>query len=150
MSKAEAKYHYTESGLDNAYLVNGFDIEDDEVIIHDIIGLHNAIGMALVYKPGKLTGKEVRFIRNTLDLSQSRLGKLLGVTYQTILLWETGRQKITKGSDHFLRTLFFAYLNKEGDCSVYDRINEIAELDAKAMRKDMAFKQHSDAWKIAA
>src|SRR5437016_3970105 len=86
------EYHYTECGLDNIYLVNGFEItknkRDKEIFIHDIHGLHKTIGMMLVHKQGLLSGNEIKFVRTTLDFSQTRLAKLLGCTYQTILLWE--------------------------------------------------------------
>ena len=86
-------YHYTECGLDNIYLVNGVKITktksgDEEIFIHDIHGLHKAIGMILVSKRGFLSGKEIKFIRSTLDLSQTTLAKILGCSYQTVLLWE--------------------------------------------------------------
>ena len=76
-------YHYTECGLDNIYLVNGVKITktksgDEEIFIHDIHGLHKAIGMILVSKRGFLSGKEIKFIRSTLDLSQTTLAKILG------------------------------------------------------------------------
>ena len=55
------KYHYTECGLNNIYLLNGFTINqlengDKEVFIHDIHGLHKTIGMALIFKGGLLSG----------------------------------------------------------------------------------------------
>ena len=53
--KAREMYHYTESGLDNVYLVNGFEFipspSGKSVVIQDIDGLHNAIGR--ISNPGK-------------------------------------------------------------------------------------------------
>lgn len=130
-------YHYTECGLDNIYLVNGFDIiktdsGDDEIFIHDIHGLHKAIGMILISKHGLLSGKEIKFIRSTLDLSQKALAKILGCSYQTILLWEKNKVTISKTADHFLKTIFFAYLDVENGKAIYDKINEIADHDANS------------------
>lgn len=129
------KYHYTECGLDNIWLQNGFSItktEDGEeyININDIHGLHNVIGLTLITKRGLLFGKEIMFIRRTLDLSQKTLAKILGVNYQTILGWEKNKRSIDKTADHFLKTIFFAYINKDEYSEVYDKINEIVDLDA--------------------
>ena len=59
-------YHYTECGLDNVYLANGYEMKETPsgrlVSIHNIHDLHHAIGKALVFKPGVLIGSEIRFI----------------------------------------------------------------------------------------
>ncbi len=129
-------YHYLESGLDNVYLMNGFEITslpdgDEEIFIHDLSGLHKAIGMSLIVKRGLLTGKEIKFIRVMLDFSQKALGKVLGCDYQTILLWEKGKHAIPKMADHLLRLVFHAYLHPEKDKRIFDLVNELAESDSK-------------------
>jgi hypothetical protein len=53
------KYHYIECGLKNIYLLNGFKITkrkggDEEIFIHDVNGLHKAIGLSLISKQGLL------------------------------------------------------------------------------------------------
>jgi putative transcriptional regulator len=139
------RYHYTECGLDNIYLVNGFKITktkngDEEIFIHDIHGLHKAIGMILVCKPGLLNGKEIKFIRYTLDLSQTTLAKILGCSYQTILLWEKNKGIISKTADHLLRAIFFSYLDINSGKSIYEIINEIADFDAESVDKNISQK----------
>ena len=110
------KYHYTECGLDNIYLINGFEItktknETQEIFIHDIHGLHKIIGIILVFKPALLSGNEIKFIRTTLDLSQTALAKILGLSYQSILAWEKNKSPISKIAEHLLRMIFYAYLD---------------------------------------
>jgi len=150
------KYHYTESGLDNIYLVNGFEIiktEDggEEIFIHDIHGLHKTIGKTLIFKKGILNGNEIKFIRTTLDLSQTSLGRLLGLDYQTILGWEKNKSPISKTADHFLRIIFFSYINRENHCAVYDKINEIADIDAvEAEVRKIELEEVDDEWRLAA
>jgi DNA-binding transcriptional regulator YiaG len=128
------EYHYTECGLDNFYLINGFTIEklengEETIHIHDIHKLHYVIGRSLVFKPSLLIGKEVQFIRKTMDLSQTALGKLLGVEYQSVLGWEKNKNPISKTADHFLKMIFFTYLEKDKDSSAYKMINEISDLN---------------------
>lgn len=153
------EYHYTECGLDNIYLVNGFEItknnSDEEIFIHDIHGLHKAIGMALVCKQGLLLGNEIKFIRTTLDFSQTMLAKLLGCTYQTVLLWEKNKTPISKTADRLLRIMFFEYLNPEKDTTIYDLINEIADLEAEVASCEqkinkISFEETSDQWRLVA
>lgn len=153
--------HYTECGLNNIYLVNGFEITknadgDEEIFIRNIHGLHKIIGMILVTKYGLLRGDEIKFIRNTLDLSQARLAKLLGVDYQSVLGWEKNKRFISKTADHFLKTIFFSYIDKNNNNKVFDTINEIAEHDAKAVETDkekidkIIFDKKLECWRKAA
>lgn len=146
------KYHYTECGLDNIYLVNGFKITklkegDEEIFIHDIHGLHKAIGKILVFKHGLLSGKEIKFIRAMLDLSQKSLGRLLGLDYQTVLGWEKSKKPISKTADNFLRIIFLSYLDED---TLYEKINEIADLDANNEINRIELKEVNKEWRIAA
>jgi DNA-binding transcriptional regulator YiaG len=150
------KYHYTECGLDNIYLTNGFEITktkngDKEIFIHDIHGLHKTIGNILVFKRGLLAGNEIKFIRTTLDLSQKSLGNLLGLDYQTVLGWEKNKFPISKTADRFLKIIFYSFLNKEADATVYDKINEIANMDAETIEaKRIELKEVKDEWRLTA
>lgn len=58
-------YHYTDSGLNNVWLKSGFNIVDTPygrgVSIDDADGLHALLATDLTKKPGRLTGKELRF-----------------------------------------------------------------------------------------
>ena len=87
-------YHYTECGLSNIYLENGFQyIETSRgqaVSIKDASGLHRAIGLFLVTTKKDLIGEEIRFLRNEMLMSQHTLANLLGVSEQVLLL---GKQK---------------------------------------------------------
>jgi len=150
-------YHYTECGLDNVYLTNGFEVTrtedgDEEVFIHDIHGLHRAIGLCLVTKPSRLEGNEIRFIRHTLDVSQTSFARLMGVTYQSVLNWEKGKVDLPKTADHLMKALFFSYLNRDGSRVVYDKINEIADLDADEAEsaERIVFEERASVWRMAA
>ena len=157
MKKATEYYHYTECGLNNIYLVNGFKITktagDEEISIHDIHGLHKAISNLLIFKKGLLEGSEIKFIRTMLDLSQNKLAALIGCRYQQILLWEKNKNKISKPADRLLRITFYTYLHKAIDNGkVFDRINEIADLDAiKADHcNKIEFKEIKNTWQMVA
>ncbi|GAB6047018.1 hypothetical protein JCM19379_08410 [Methyloparacoccus murrellii] len=85
-------YHYRECGLDNVWLLNGYELHDTPygkgVSFVDVEGLDAAIAKALTEKPAPLTGRELRFLRIMLDMSQKSLGELFGKSAQTVALWE--------------------------------------------------------------
>ena len=77
-------HHYTDGGLKNVWLANGYTIKGtpfgEAVAIHDLDGLTRAICLALTEKEGLLTGAEFRYIRQAgMAVSQPVLGKMLGV-----------------------------------------------------------------------
>ncbi len=158
MKKQAEYYHYTECGLDNIYLVNGFKITkmsngDEELFINGIHGLHKAISHTLVFKKSLLEGSEIKFIRTMLDLSQNKLASLIGCRYQQILLWEKNKNKISKPVDRLLRIYLYTYLHKEIDNGeVFECINEIADLDATEAEycNKVEFKEIKHAWQLVA
>lgn len=125
-------YHYTECGLDNVWLANGYTVHitpyGKGVSVKDADSLLHELAKWLTQKPGRLTGKELRFLRTLLCLSQAGLGAMLGATEQSISLWErTG--KVPKTSDALLRMLVLEKFNGDGKVSqVIDRINTVEAL----------------------
>lgn len=101
-------YLYTESGLTHVWLANGFNLRKSKfgpgVSIHNVDGLHRALARALSQKP-LLTGAEVRFLRKEMGMSQHGLGELLGVTGQTVALWER-KGRLPKSVDRLLRLIY--------------------------------------------
>lgn len=101
-------YHYTESGLTNVWLANGFTLRKTKygqgVSIHNVDGLHRALARMLAQKP-RLTGAEVRFLRKEMGMSQRGLGELLGVTDQAVALWER-KGRLPRTADRLLRLIY--------------------------------------------
>ena len=142
-----SKYHYTQCGLDNVWLANGFEIDETPygrgMAIEDVKGLHAAIAAALVDKPGKLSGKEFRFLRSELDLSQARLGELMGREAQTVAGWEK-KLEVGDTADFLLRHI---YKQTMGGCQSYvDMIDHLKQLDIDAYRGELAFKETEKGW----
>jgi DNA-binding transcriptional regulator YiaG len=108
-------HHYTDGGLENVWLENGYTIRETPygpaVTIHDVDGLTRAICMALTDKAGIVSGKEFRYIRQGgMALSQAALGKMLGVDEQSVARWEkTGR--VPKWADKLIRLVYAAHAN---------------------------------------
>ena len=125
-------YHYTESGLGNVWLVNGFKQHEtaygEGVAFDNIEGLHREIGRWLcAYRP-RLTGPEFRFLRHELDLSQLALAGLLGNDAQSVALWEKGRVKVPAWADRLLRALYREHV--EGNVKIRAMVEAVVKLEA--------------------
>lgn len=142
-------YHYTESGLRNIWLKNGFVIHKtpygEGVSIHDLPGLHKAIGRSIANRP-KLTGAELRFLRKEMDMSQKALATLIGTSEQNISLWER-RGHIPKTSDRLIRLLYVEKVN--GNVQIKELIDRVNAMDAAAPAT-LEFEQSNEQWKEAA
>ena len=132
--KGEAMYHYTESGLRNVYLVNGFKIEKTAhgkgVAFENIEGLHRAIGKRLCAYSPRLKGPEVRFLRSEMDLSQAALAALLGNDAQSVALWEKAKVKVPKWADRFLRALYREHVGE--NVKIRALVERVAAMESEA------------------
>ena len=110
-------HHYTESGLKNIFLVNGFNVQtiDDEeyVSIDNVESLHKTIGQIITEKKASLAGDEIRFLRVNMNLSQKQVGHYLGVDSQTVARWEKGQCDIPRTADVVLRGMFIESIESE-------------------------------------
>jgi len=127
----EKLYHYTECGLDNVYLAGGVDFVDGpqgkQVIIRQIDGLHDAIGRLIVNGKRNLSGKELRFLRHEMLMSQATLAALLDVAEQTVHRWEAGKSDVPKPAEALIRLLFNEHLGEDG--TVKSALRRIAALE---------------------
>jgi len=137
-SKMKKGYHYTESGLTNVWLANGFTVRKTKygegVSIRDADGLHRALARALADRP-RLTGTEVRYLRKEMGLSQRGLGELLGVTDQAVALWER-KGRLPKTADRLLRLIYVEH--DKGNAPIRATIQRINEMDSKKNERIIA------------
>lgn len=132
-NKDKEMYHYTECGLDDVYLQNGFKITKSRsgrsVSIKNIEGLHDAIGENLVLHKKDLNGKEIRFLRHELLMSQSTLAHCLGIGWQAINRWENGKTQIPKPAEALIRLLYMSTRHPEKGGDVKKCLKKIADLE---------------------
>ena len=146
-------YHYTECGLRNISLMNGYEIfetnQGTTVSINDIDGLHKAIGLRLVFSKKDLSGEEIRFLRHELLMSQNGLASLLGVSEQTVRRWENDKICIPKSSEFLLRLLY-----REKTTNLHGKIatllKDITNLEDQINEKEMLFEDTMKGWKVSA
>ncbi|SEL90108.1 Helix-turn-helix [Colwellia chukchiensis] len=145
-------YHYTESGLSNVYLVNGFtvEVEDGEEFtsIDDAHGLHKAIAMAIVDGKRPMTHEEFKFLRIELNQSQSALAKRFGVNEQTIARYEKGQTSIPRTTDFCLRQLYTESLDRSSSLGYF--LELLADAEAQAAAVEIRMQEVEDHWEIAA
>jgi DNA-binding transcriptional regulator YiaG len=144
-------YHYSECGLSNVWLANGFEkIETpygEAVRIDRVEDLHKAIARDLVRDRPHLTGAEFRFLRTQLDLSQKRLAEYFGYEPQSVALWEK-RGKIPRWADHFIRALYREIA--EGNAQIQQLIERQGDIDRGDIDKHgqarQEYEEHEGAW----
>ncbi len=148
----EAPFQYKRCGLDNIYLLNGFEIthEDDGeryVTVLDVDGLHKAIGIHLVSMRKTLSPKEIRFLRKTLNLTQAEMGRLISQSPQQVARWEKGENNINGPADRLLRLMFLYTLHQaeEKQELPMEFLERLDELDALPDDK-MEFCNNGEDW----
>ena len=106
-------FHYTESGLDNVWLTNGFDTETfgeygSAVAVRQEKDLWRVLALGIVSQDTRMTGQELRFLRTLLDWTQTNLGRHLGYgDGQTVAKWEKARHDaVPVIADTFVRTAY--------------------------------------------
>lgn len=145
-------YHYTSCSLRNIWLCNGYEVKETSygkgVAIHNVDGLHKAIGLNLVRNKPQLSGAEIRFLRKELDMPQLQLAALLGVSENSVRGWERHRGKITKPAERLLRTLYQEYA--VGSSSVRALIEGIGQFNRDIYANGMKLEETDKGWATAA
>jgi putative transcriptional regulator len=147
-------YHYLESGLDNIYLLNGFKYIDSphgkQITIKDIDGLHKAIGSTLIKEKKNLSGKEIRFLRHEMLMSQSTLSRLLEVSEGAINRWENEKSMINKPAELLIRMLYAEYIGENNN--IRNSLKRIANIEDEMDQAsyELTLKETKDGWEIAA
>jgi DNA-binding transcriptional regulator YiaG len=105
-------YHYTKSGLDYVYLMNGYTVHDTPygrgVSIQHTEQLHDAIAKEIIRRPNRMRGQEVRFLRGRMHLSQEGLARIMRTSRPAIARYEGNPLKEIPGSADVALRLFYA------------------------------------------
>lgn len=141
-------YHYTQCGLDYVYLSGGVEFVDGprgkQIVIRDIEGLHNAIGRFIVNERHTLSGKELRFLRQEMLMSQALLANLLEVSEQTVHRWETAKSDTPKPAEALIRLLYNEHLGNNEKIKI--ALKRIAALEDEIDRKRLTLTDCDGAW----
>ena len=111
------KHRYRGAGLRNV-LVVGVAVGkcrrcgEEYVDIPAMADLHQKLGMAVIQKPSRLTGEELKFLRKLFGLTARQVAEETAYHPVTISDWETGEEKLTPQVDWYFR-FFFARKGRE-------------------------------------
>lgn len=149
--EARQPYHYTECGLDEVYLVGGYQVHDTEygrgVSVKDVDGLHRAIGLWLADDKKALNGKEVRFLRKELELTQAQLGDLLGASSQSVARWEKDETDMPGAAELLLRVIFVQHTGGKIDArELAERLRAATDVEPE----QVLFTERRGVWKARA
>ena len=143
-------YHYTDDGLRNVWLANGYEIKktpySEGVAFHNLDGLTRSICMALTRKASLLTGAEFRHIRSAgMLLSQPALGKLMGIDGQSVSRWEK-TSKVPRWADKLVRLLYAA--QAEGNEPIAKVVERIKTVERQVKHK-IVVKEFRGQWRTS-
>jgi len=153
---SDALFHYKSCGLPNVCLRNGYTVKEtkygEAVSIHNLEGLHRAIGLGLVNNNRTLSSDEVRFLRKEMDLPQAQLATLLDVSESTVRNWESSdesRADIPGPADRVLRKIYLEYINENS--SLREILERLAQLNRDRHElKCLEFTETDGEWLTAA
>lgn len=142
--------HYTACGLDNVWLLNGYEVIEtpygEATTVENERALHDAIAKSLFSQPGILTGKEFLFLRKEMDMSQQAIAEVFGVSDQTVRNLER-KEKLDAAYSHLMKAVSQEYFTGSS------RILEIIEAAKdKHDRGDIriSFEEDDNGWHQAA
>jgi DNA-binding transcriptional regulator YiaG len=110
MTVSREDYVYEESGLSHVVL-QGIEVrrcaacKSVEPVILNIEGVHQGIARAVIEKPWRLKGEEVRFLRTYLGFRAVDFARVMGVSKECVSRWENDREPIGGLADRALRLL---------------------------------------------
>ena len=101
------EYRYTESGLDNVVVKGARILVDDAgeqcVTIPNVNGLHKAIASGIVYRHSTMTGRELRFLRTEMGMTQAELAAMVHREPLAVSRWERGENPIDSNAEALIR-----------------------------------------------
>lgn len=102
-----AAYRYTECGLDNV-LIEGMNVlvddgETKSATIPNINALHRVIALGIVLKHSGMNGKELRYLRTEMGMTQAQMAQVVHREPLTISRWERGEDNIDSNAEAIIR-----------------------------------------------
>lgn len=102
-----SNYRYTECGLENVFIEGVSFVRDDKgeavIRIPNINGLHNAIAVGIVRRKAMMSGREMRFLRSEMGMTQAELAEMIHREPLTISRWERGETDIDANAETLIR-----------------------------------------------
>src|SRR5215469_3545904 len=106
----KSNYQFEESGLSNVVLC-GIELVrcehcgNEEPIIRGMEEVVRTIALAVVSKPYRLAGEEIRYLRKYVEMTSDQFSRLLHVDRSTLSKWENNEDPVGAQSDLAIRML---------------------------------------------
>jgi transcriptional regulator with XRE-family HTH domain len=121
---AMGEYRYTECGLDNVFIegINVLIDDGDEksTTIPNINALHRVIAHGIVSRKSGMSGKELRYLRTEMGMTQAQVAKIVHREPLTISRWERGEDNIDSNAEALIRMTAIETLGLPGDATVQE------------------------------
>jgi DNA-binding transcriptional regulator YiaG len=126
-------YQFKESGLDYVYLkgidlVKCHDCGTIDPIIPHINELMRVVALAVIARPYRLAGEEVRFLRKFLGKTGAEFSGIVSVDITTLSKWENNEDPVGEQSDRLIRAVVLALDDKLKERS-RDVINSFPQIE---------------------
>jgi DNA-binding transcriptional regulator YiaG len=110
----------------------------DSITIPDYEGLAAAVAMCRIAHPFKLSGSDIRFVRNTMGSKSKDVAEYLSVAPETYSRWESDRP-ISPASERVFRMLAYASLKERAngvkcDASTLATMKILSAFDKEELR----------------
>jgi DNA-binding transcriptional regulator YiaG len=105
------------------------------VTVEDAEGLHRAIAEHLCLNKALLDGKEFRFLRKLLNLTQAEVGVFMGCDVQSVARWEKGKSEINGAADKLMRVLYMT--SRRAGIDAAELIKKVTTLDTKIVERQV-------------
>lgn len=151
MRTKRENYRYDASGLPGVTLV-GVAVSrcpacgEYEVAIPRVEELHRALAFAVIQKPTRLAGAEIRFLRKYLGWSGADFAKHMGTAPETISRWEGDKVPIGPQADRLLR--LFVVTREPAVGYPLERLAKLSDTVTRSKPIRMALR--ANAWRKAA
>lgn len=103
--------------------------------IPDMRGLVAAVAMARCLLPVKLSGRDIKFLRKALEMTQREFAEMMEVQPETVSRWESNGQTMAGYSEKLLRHHICAMLHDQAPAIDFDPAR-IAHMKIKPIGED--------------
>jgi DNA-binding transcriptional regulator YiaG len=117
-------YRYTDSGLDNVMIEGVQFLADDAgeecITIPNQNGLHKAIAHGIVHRRSSMSGRELRFLRTEMGMTQAELAAMVHREPLAVSRWERGENPLDSNAEALVRLYAMQKLGLPEDADVRD------------------------------
>ena len=146
-------HHYTECGLDYVFLKNGFTLHETPygkgVSFDNVPKMNEEIAKIIILNKPTLEGQDLKFLRLVTNLSQTMLGKMVGVERDAIAKAESQyHKKLSRPMDKLVRIFALEYIDDQKIRALIDKLGDLDDALDKHKMGMMCVEQGETGWEL--